>query len=372
MILWVVMAVLAVAASLSVLVPLYRGRRPAVGEGRAALAIYKDQLGEVESDFVGGLIGADEASAARTEIARRAIKADAAPDDVPATAPASERPRRVAAVVTVLAVPVLAIGLYLLVGSPQLPDRPLAARLSGALEAADLPALVARVEAHLATSPNDGQGWGLIAPVYLKAGRYDDAVRAFSNAVRLLGPSAEREADLGDAIMRANRGVVSEDARAAFRLASQIDPAAVKPRFFLAIALTQQGARDEAIAAWHALLQGAPADAPWLPVARQALASLAAAPPAPGPTAADLDAASKLTTEQRQAMISGMVDQLAAKLQADPADAEGWARLIQSYMVLGRKDDATAALARARTALAGKADRLAVVEAGARASGLIE
>lgn len=371
MILWVVMAVLAVATSLSVLVPLYRGRRPAVGEGQAALAIYKDQLGEVERDFARGVIGAEEAGAARTEIARRAIRADAASPEVPAAVGTADQPRRVAAVVAVLAVPLFAVGLYLLLGSPQLPDRPLAARLDGPLEAADLPALVARVETHLAASPNDGQGWALIAPVYLKTGRNDDAVRAYSNAIRLLGPTAEREADLGDAIMRASQGMVTEDARLAFQKASELDPAAVKPRFFLAVGLTQQGARDQATAAWHALLQGAPDDAPWVPVARQALASLDQPTP-PGPSAAEVDAASKMTPEQRQAMISGMVDQLAARLQANPADADGWARLIQSYMVLGRKDDATAALARARTALAGQADRLAVVEAAARSAGLIE
>lgn len=54
-----------------------------------------------------------------------------------------------------------------------------------------------------------------------------------------------------------------------------------------------------------------------------------------------------MTPEQRQAMIEGMVDSLAIRLEADPSDIDGWLRLSRSYDVLGRPEDATAALAEA-------------------------
>jgi cytochrome c-type biogenesis protein CcmH len=57
-------------------------------------------------------------------------------------------------------------------------------------------------------------------------------------------------------------------------------------------------------------------------------------------------------------------------LKAAPDDPDGWAQLVRSYMVLGRADDARAALAEARTALAGDAAKVAVVDAAARAAGL--
>ena len=377
MLLWVLMAVLAAAASLSVLVPLYRSRGQGTARRAAEMSIYRDQLAELDRDAGRGLIGEGEADAARTEIARRLLRADAAKGGAPA---GGQLRRRIAAAAALAVLPAAALGFYLFLGSPGLPGQPLAARLAAPPEKQDIATLVGRVEAHLAGAPEDGQGWEVIAPVYARLGRYEDAVRAYSNTIRILGSNAAREADLGDAIVRANQGVVTNAAREAFERASRLEPGAIRPRFYLALALTQEGAKPEAIAAWRALLAGAPADAPWVPVAERALAALQApaepAPPAaaapPGPSEADVAAAAELTPEQRLAMIEGMVGQLAERLVSEPADAEGWARLIRSYMVLGRGEDARAALDRARTALAGDAARLAFVDQAARELGLTE
>ena len=160
------------------------------------------------------------------------------------------------------------------------------------------------------------------------------------------------------------------------RLATSSIPQAIGPRFFLALALSQAGKRDEAIAAWHKLLEGAPADAAWVQMGRRALAALEGAPaarrPRPSPGRAPPMSRRRRTSapDQRLAMINGMVSQLAARLESDPSDADGWARLVRSYMVLGRGEDAKAALAKARTALAGKSDLLARVEAEAKSAGV--
>jgi cytochrome c-type biogenesis protein CcmH len=369
--LWILMAVLAAAAALVVLVPLSRGARAA---GSApAVAIYRDQMHELDRDLARGVIAEGEAEAARTEIARRLLKAGEA--EAGDAARGSVRARKIAAAAAIAA-PLLAFAAYLGLGSPELPDQPLSARLDPPLEQADVQTLVARVEAHLAAQPEDGSGWEVIAPVYLRMGRYDDAIRAYGNAIRILGSTAARESALGDAIVRANQGLVTADARAAFERALKLDAKAVAPRFYLAVALGQDGRKDDALAAWQALLKEAPADAAWTPIARQWVARLGGSTPpavgaaAPGPSDSEVAAAEGMTSEQRLAMIDGMVAQLADKLAANPDDAEGWARLVRSYMVLGRSDDARAALARARTALADKPDRLAVVEAEARSAGI--
>jgi cytochrome c-type biogenesis protein CcmH len=379
MVLWLVMAVLTAVASLSIVVPLYRHRRRERLSGAEKLSIYRDQLSEVDRDLARGLIAESEAEAARTEIARRILRTGDAADEAGAKAETGESVRRLATVVAVLIVPFAALGLYLYLGSPELPDQPIAARLSAPPQQQDIAVLVARVEAHLAANPEDGRGWEILGPVYARLGRYDDAVVAFANAVRLLDPTAEREADVGEAITRANGNVVTPAARAAFERARALDEDAVRPRFYLAVALDQEGRADEAIAAWRDLLDGAPADAPWAVVARQALARLEGTPAAPepgpavpGPTAEDVAAAAAMTPEERMAMIGGMVDSLAARLAAEPDDPEGWARLIRSYMVLGRTDEAGAALTRARDELQGDAEKLAIVEEQARMSGLIE
>src|SRR3546814_18632285 len=64
-----------------------------------------------------------------------------------------------------------------------------------------------------------------------------------------------------------------------------------------------------------------------------------------GPAAGDIEAVQSMTPEERQAFIRTMVDQLAARLEAEPADPDGWLRLARSYLVLGDADKARAALA---------------------------
>ena len=376
--LWIAMAVLAAATSLSVLAPLYRASRGARSERGQALAIYRDQLGEVDRDLDRGVIGETEAKAARTEISRRLLRAGQESEE--GGTAASPRPRSVATM-AIIAMPLAALAFYLFVGSPEMPAEPLAARLSAPTDKQDIATLVARIEAHLATNPDDGKGWQILAPVYLRLGRYDEAVKAYGNVIRLLGSTADTESDLGEALMSASGGTVTADARAAFERAAKLDPTSVRPRFYLALALGQAGKTDEAIAAWKALLDGAPKTAPWVAVAQSELAKLeggtttavtegAAAPP--GPTAADVKAAGEMSASDRMAMIEGMVQQLAAKLAANPADGPGWARLIRSYMVLGKADDAKAALAKARDALAGDATALDSVNQAAKAAGVPE
>src|SRR3954452_23470233 len=120
MVLWIVMAVLAAAAALPVLVPLFRASR-LQPMANAAGSIYRDQLDEVERDRGRGLIADREAEAARTEIGRRLLKTnEAAGAIVHQTTPIRQR----LAAAIVIAVPVLGLGLYLVLGSPDLPDQP--------------------------------------------------------------------------------------------------------------------------------------------------------------------------------------------------------------------------------------------------------
>ncbi|MBN9020698.1 MAG: tetratricopeptide repeat protein, partial [Rhizobiales bacterium] len=256
-----------------------------------------------------------------------------------------------------------------------MPDEPLAARLAAPADQQDMAVLLGRVEKHLLVNPDDARGWQVVAPVYVRLGRYDQAVVAFGNIVRLVGSNVATEGDLGEAIVRANDGLVTADARAAFARAAEDDPRDVRARFYMALADGQAGKRDEAVAALNALIAEAPPGATWTAGIRQVLAEIGGAEtaaPQPGPTAEDVEAASAMSDGDRSAMIEGMVAQLAERLAAEPNDAEGWARLVRSYMVLGRQDDARAALDGARSALAGAADKLALVESEARAAGLIQ
>jgi cytochrome c-type biogenesis protein CcmH len=211
--------------------------------------------------------------------------------------------------------------------------------------------LVARAEAHLAANPSDGRGWDVLAPIYLRLQRFSDAVTAYRNAIRLDGDTAAREAGLGEAIANAAGGIVSADAQSAFEQALKLDPANQKAAFYLAMALAQEGRLAEATAAWQKMLGLLPPDSPWRGAVQQALAeaanrSVASGEPAKGPDAAAVDAASSMAPQDRQAMIDTMVAGLDEKLRQNPRDTEGWMRLIRSYVVLGKADQAREALHR--------------------------
>ena len=172
-----------------------------------------------------------------------------------------------------LSVPLVSWGLYAALGSPDMPSQPLAARLAADPAKQPVDELMARAEAHLRQFPDDGRGWDVLAPVYLRMGRYDDSVEAYRQAIKLLGATATREAGLGEAIAAAagghDHGGCAGCLRARARSSSRSHP---KSQFFLASALAQQGRIDEAVAAWKAMRAGLPAGSPWLAAIDQALA----------------------------------------------------------------------------------------------------
>lgn len=360
MLLWIIIALLTAAAILAVLAPLSRAPKRGTSASYAA-RVYRDQLDELERDRTEGRISASEAETARAEIARRLIAVDgeawaegksaASMVGAPSPTPSAQTPRRVVALVALLGIPILSLGLYLVLGAPGLPGEPLAARLSAPVD--DIERLVAKVEAHLAQNPEDGRGWEVIAPVYLRLGRAADAVQAYRTAIRILGESAQRQSDLGEAIFALEGGIVTAEARSAFETAERLDAKAPGPRFYLAIAAEQEGKPEVAAAMFQSLLADTPADAPWRKMVEMALARVQPGAAPLGPTAEQVAAAQDMSPTDRSAMINSMVTQLAARLKDNPDDVEGWLRLIRSYSVLGRTADAADA---GRDALAGLRD----------------
>ncbi len=357
--------------------------RPLAGAGTSErvpeafdAAVYRDQLNEIGSDRARGLIGEEEAEAARVEIARRLLAADS-------KARASDHAKiggaraRTALIAVGAALPLLALGLYLTYGSPRLPDQPLAARLEDPASDRNLEALVARVEARLREHPEEGEGWEVIAPVYMSWRRYGDAADAYAQAIRLLGPSAKRLSGQGQALVLANDGVVTEDARHALEGALALDQTLIEPRVLLAIAKEQDGQFAAAIEDWRALLSKADSEAPWREMVEKRIAAAEAhvagkpvseaGTPAPpeagaqregGPSASDIAAAQTMSPAERQAMVESMVQGLAARLDHDGSDLPGWLKLVRAYSVLDRKDDAVKTLRRAKSQFSGNAQAI--------------
>ena len=343
---WILVAILTAAVAAVLLLPLLRRPPAAAGDAGHDVEVYRDQLEELKRDEATGLIGANEAELARAEVARRLIAASKA--EAKGKASPAERRNRLAQVFVIVLLPAVGLCLYVATGRPDLPAQPFAERLAN--PGNDISILIAKAENHLARNPDDGAGWDLLAPIYYRSGRVEDAANAFSQAIRLLGPTPERLDGYAETLIAQSNGIVTAEARA--RLEQSLTLKADNPRaeYYLALALEQEGKRAEARAAFEAMAKEAPADAPWLPLVNRHIAGLAGgeggevAGTLGNPTADDVAAAQDLSAGDRQQMISGMVESLAAKLQENPDNIEGWTRIIRSYVVLDQRPKAEAAL----------------------------
>lgn len=358
MAIWFLLVLMTVLAMAAVLWPLAH-RRPVTGG--TDIEVYRDQLDEISRDRDTGLIGETEAEAAKVEVSRRLIAAaDAA--SVPAATSPPLWGRRAGAVAGLVFLPVGTIVLYLMLGSPQLVSESAVAQQAATDDDRSVVALVAKVEAHVAQNPADGRAWDVLAPVYMRLGRFEDAVRAWRTAIEINGATASRLSDFGEALAANANGVVTGEAKAAFDQSLALDPQDVMARFYIGMAAEQDGKHADADKIWGGLLASAPPDAPWIETVRRAMARttpVAAAGNAPAePSASQVAAAARLAPVQQTQMIEGMVARLAERLKKDGADAAGWARLVRSYRVLGDTARAQAAEADARRALASDPEKL--------------
>ncbi len=354
MLFWILVAVLTAVVGAVLLYPLLRGAN-AADDGRAGeAAVYRDQLRELDRDLAGGLISAEEAGYARAEIGRRLL---AVSNATPSIAKAAARGNyRVSQAFIIVILPVIGLCLYLMKGDPGLPSQPLQARLEQPDN--DLAISIVKVEQHLAQNPDDGKGWEVLAPIYLKTNRIGDAELAYRNVIRLLGPSAVRFGSLGEVLIMKSGGIVTAEARSMLQQSLALDANNPRALFYLALALEQDGKAVEARAAFVALAKQSPPEAPWMAAVNDHIAKNggmaddtatagSADAKAPGnPTPEQVEAMNSLSSGDRQQMIRGMVESLDAKLKEDPNNFEGWIRLIRSYAVLNDRDRAVDALKR--------------------------
>jgi cytochrome c-type biogenesis protein CcmH len=364
--LWFALAVMTGLAVMVALWPL-AFRRAASADVSTEVEFHRTQLAEIERDVERGQLPPEEAVGARTEAARRLLAA--ARPGQPARADGDNLFRRRAASVCILvAIPLIALGVYAKIGKPEMPDAPLAERKADAASPEALDAAIAKIEAHLAATPDDDKGWAVLAPVYMRLGRFEDAIGAYRQLLRIRGENGVLRADLGEAILAAAGGVVTAEARAAFEQALVDTPDLPKARFYLALATEQDGDATKALAIYRSLIRYAVGGAPWMVAMRERLAAIeSGAPLSPSPVPTPPPG---MSPDAQQDMIRGMVARLAARLAQSGGTVEEWVRLIRAYSVLHETDKAKEALASARKALGGDAAAMTALTEIAREVGL--
>jgi cytochrome c-type biogenesis protein CcmH len=347
------LALLAFVALLPLLVPLLRGSRPVPARADFDQAVYRDQLQELDRDIARGLVTDTEADTARLEIQRRLLAAD----HIPALPSRLTRSPLVAGIVF-LVVGLGSVGLYIWLGAPGVPDTPFAARPATEVAGSDeagLQQAANQLAEKLKQNPSDQQGWLLYGRSLAMLSQWDKAEDAYRHAMDLGANSPEVLSDHAEMLVMAASGTVTPAAEAAFNQVLKADPGNGLARFYLAMALAQAGEPQKAIEGWQSLLAGMPADSSSRQIVGQRIAEAAkaagiampelakgAAPaqPAAGPDEKAAADAAAMPEEQRQAMIRGMVEKLAAKQEADPSNLDGWLRLGKAYAVLHEPDKA--------------------------------
>lgn len=256
----------------------------------------------------------------------------------------------------------------------------------------DVPAMIAGLEKKLAANPQDAEGWNMLGWSYYNVGRYADAAKAYGRATAIDPKNATYWSALGEVIILSGPGGVTPDAERAFAKALAIDPGDFRARYFTGVKQDQDGDHKGALDRWIALLKDSPAGAPWEDAVRGLIDKVSKAnnidvagriPPRrtpstaapdvsvataaiPGPTASDMQAATGMTPGEQNAMVQGMVDRLAARLEANPRDGDGWIRLMRARMVLNDPAGAQAALAKGKAAFAGDKAEVSRLDAAAQ------
>lgn len=382
MIFWIVAGLMSVIVAAGLIVPLLRAKVHTADANDYDVEVYKDQIAELDREHSAGRLTDDQVAAARAEIARRLLAADNRRKISRERASNDERNRsrltvQLTALVIAVAVPGAALTIYAQLGTPGLPGAPFADRAQSqpntenAANITDLNALAVRLANRLQTEPDDLEGWLLLARTYMTLQRHAEAAQGFKQALGLDPNDAILYSAYGEALTLAASDTVTPVARNAFEEALRRDAGEVRARYYTGLASYQRGDRADALDRWAALIADSPADASWLPIVRSQAEEAARAlgldaasvlpSPLPatttmqanttsttrGPTAADVTAAAAMSPEERAQMIAGMIEGLAARLEENPREFDGWLRLIRAYAVIKQQDKAEAALANA-------------------------
>ena len=258
------------------------------------------------------------------------------------------------------------LGIYANLGEPNLPDRPLVARLAAAQEARaqrlsqedaevqvpdekinipeDYLKLVKKLREAIKKRPNDEQGLRLLALHEFRIGKYRAARKAHTRIMKVVGDkvTAKDYIDFAEVMIFATNGYVSPEAEITLSQALKLKPNDGRTRYYSGLAMAQNGRADVAYRLWEGLLKEGPQDAAWIPLIKSQIDDVArlaginmSNQPLPGPTTDQINAASEMTKEGRKKMIQGMVAGLGERLATNGGTMNEWARLIRALGVLG-------------------------------------
>jgi cytochrome c-type biogenesis protein CcmH len=381
MALWLILTVMTSAAGVWLSVPFIRriDRRQAGSAGE--IEVYRDQLREIERELRQGLIDGRDADIASIEVKRRILTVDRMERPAMPRLALVERNLGVLGVVGIVTLGSVALYGVTEGQRTSLEISATTEQIAGSEQQPQtgvppVEEMIERLAARLLQNPNDLDGWRTLGWSYLNTGRFSEAGEAYAKAIELGPDIAELRGARVEALVRAADGIVTPDAKSAIEDTLKLDRTDIRARLFMGMAKAQAGDRASALADWRALLKDTNSDELWAAELKDRISELegsvvadavATAPGSPlagslgsrtqagslsaqgdkkGPSRQDVRTAEAMPPADRSAMIRGMVDRLANRLEQSPHDAEGWIKLIRARIVLGESELARQALTR--------------------------
>lgn len=347
-------------------------------------AIYKDQLKEADRDCERGLLSSEQLDAVKIEIQRKLLNASDQSNSNRTPIP-TFNPKKITAFGLVLFLSIGSVGIYSFLGSPKLGNKAFADRdlekerkaLNDKQAISEMMTLVEGLEKQLDTDPNNLNGWLMLGRSAVSLGQFQRAVKAYEKALKLSPENIDVLINYAETLIFSNEGQVSRDALRSLQYAHKTNAANPKARYYIALHHAQTGNMRLAIQHWVDLLSISLPDAPWVQTvqtqikraAEEAKIDITSIKPSlealqiskdirksindqeviSGPNLSDVEAAGKMSTENKRKMILSMVQRLEDRLKENPNDRQGWLRLSKAFEVMGYTEKAAHAMDQALT-----------------------
>jgi cytochrome c-type biogenesis protein CcmH len=353
-------ALLTLLVVIWLVIPLLRSSKSGgVSSDRLNTEIHRDQLHALETDLARGVISQQDFEATRDELQLRLLDDTESFDALPQTTVDSFWTSRRTALAIGLSTPILALGIYMQLGTPAAIDPVAAAKVNDQ----QVQQMVETLAAKLKANPDNPKGWAMLARSYKVMGRFDDAEQAFIKAGDLVNTDPDLLVDYADLLaVRADNNIEGKPLEL-INKALSINPKHPMGLMMSGVAAYRRSEFKTAVAQWEKLLAELE---PGSPDAQQVEADINNAREKAGlPNANSTSETGKLPPVPAGAaggmtpeMINQMVERLASRLKDNPNDLEGWVKLARAYKVQGRLPEAEQAYIKAGKMVDGDADLL--------------
>ena len=253
---WIV-SIMMMAVALAFLLPALRKKSTVIVDDRREqnIIIAKQQLAELEIERKEGNIEADAYESAKSEL-EQALYDDLEGSGQTVAKDTNATETRYGLIFTALFVPLLAIGLYNLIGKQEAiaqssmkhPDN-----MTQDEKRTSISEMLSKLENKLKEEPNNIEGWLMLGRSYMVVGRNDDAMKAYTKAANLAPESTNALLQIADGIATVKEGDLTGKPETLVLKALQKEPDNIMALWLAGMAAKQRGVNAQALQHWKKL-----------------------------------------------------------------------------------------------------------------------